>query len=63
MVEVVPVVIGAFGNTTKEFDRWIQKLGITYNVGVKQRAALSEDIEKYSGCKEEIFILAFGHLL
>ena len=33
-VEVVPIVIGALGCITKEFDRWIEKLGITYNVGV-----------------------------
>ena len=25
-VEVVPVVIGALGSVTKEFDRWIEKL-------------------------------------
>ena len=40
MVEVVPVVTGALGSFTKEFDRWIQKLGITYNVGVMHKTAL-----------------------
>ena len=40
MVEVVPTVIGAFGNGTKEFDGWIGKLGITNNVGVMQKTAL-----------------------
>ena len=39
-VEVVPVVIGAPGSVTKEFDRWIEKLGITFNVGVVQKTAL-----------------------
>ena len=39
-VEVVPIVIGALGCITKEFDRWIEKLGITCNVGVMQKAAL-----------------------
>ena len=39
-VEVVPVVIGALGSVTKEFDRWIEKLGITFNVGVVQKTAL-----------------------
>ena len=39
-VEVVPVVIGALGSVTKEFDRWIGKLGITFNVGVVQKTAL-----------------------
>ena len=40
MVEVIPVVIGALGSVTKEFDGWIEKLGITNNVGVMQKTAL-----------------------
>ena len=40
MVEVVHVVIGALGSVTKEFDGWIEKLGITNNVGVMQKTAL-----------------------
>ena len=40
MVEVVPAVIGTDGSATKEFDRWIEKLGITYNIGVMQKTAL-----------------------
>ena len=40
MVEVVPVVIGALGRVTKEFDGWIEKLGITNNVGVMQKTTL-----------------------
>ena len=39
-VEVVPIVIGALESVTKEFDRWIEKLGITFNVGVVQKTAL-----------------------
>ena len=39
-VEVVPAVIGALGSVTKGFDRWIEKLGITSNVGVMQKTAL-----------------------
>ena len=39
-MEVVPVVIGALGSVTKEFDRWIKKLGTTFNVGVVQKTAL-----------------------
>ena len=39
-VEVVQVVIGALGIVTKDFDRWIAKLGITYNIGVMQKTAL-----------------------
>ena len=40
MVEVVPVVIGALGSVTKEFDGWTEKLGLTNNVGVMQKIAL-----------------------
>ena len=40
MVEVVSIVAGAFGSVRKEFDRWIEKLGITYNVGVMQKNIL-----------------------
>ena len=36
MVEILSVVIGALGNVSKEFERWIVKLGIAYNVGVMQ---------------------------
>ena len=34
------VVIGALGSVTKDFDRWIKKLGIAYNIGVMQKIAL-----------------------
>ena len=40
MVDVEPVVIGALGRTTKEFDGWIEKLRIRNDVGVMQKAAL-----------------------
>ena len=40
MVEGLPVVIRALGSVTKEFDGWIEKLGITNNVGVMQKGAL-----------------------
>ena len=40
MVEVVPVVIGAFGSVTKEYDKWIEKLEIIKNVGVMKKTAL-----------------------
>ena len=40
IIEVVPVVIGAIGGVTKEFERWIEKLGKTYNVGVMQKTNL-----------------------
>ena len=40
MVEVVPVVIGALGSITKNFDGWIENLEITNNVGVMLKTAL-----------------------
>ena len=40
MVQVVPVVIGALGNVTEEFNGSIEKLRITNNVGVMQKTAL-----------------------
>ena len=39
MVEVVPVVIGAHGSVTKGFHRWIEKLGIPFNVEIMQKPA------------------------
>ena len=39
-LEIVYVVIGAFGSVSAEFDRWMEKLGITCNVGVMQKSAL-----------------------
>ena len=66
MVEVVPVVIGALGSVTKGFDRWIEKFGIPFNVGVMQKTALlgtARILRKVLECKEEIILLVFGHLL
>ena len=39
-VEVVPVVIGALGSVTKDFEKWIKKLRTAYNIGVMQKTAL-----------------------
>ena len=39
-IEIVPVVIGALGSVSTEFDRWMGKLGITCNVGIMQKTAL-----------------------
>ena len=41
MIEVMSVVIGALESVTKEFDKWIEKLGIINNVEVMQKIALS----------------------
>ena len=40
IVEVVPVVIETLESVAKEFDEWIEKLGITNNLGVMQKTAL-----------------------
>ena len=51
-VEVVPVVIGALGSVTKEFNKWIGKIGIVYNVGIMQKDCFvgnCEDIEESVG--------------
>ena len=39
-VQVVPVVIGALGSVTKEFEQWMKKLNIKPEVGVVQKTAL-----------------------
>ena len=39
-VEIVPVVIGALGSVSAEFDWWMGKLGITCNVGVMRKTVL-----------------------
>ena len=39
-VHVVPVVVGALGSVTKEFDRWMEKLGVPVDVGAVQKTAL-----------------------
>ena len=51
MIEVMSVVIGALESVTKEFDKWIEKLGIIYNVEVMQNCIVGnwEDIEESIG--------------
>ena len=39
-VQRVPVVIGVLGSMTKDFDKWMEKLGIPGDVGVVQKTAL-----------------------
>ena len=66
LVEFVPVVIRTLGSVTKQFNGWIVKLGITYNVRVMQKTALlrtAQILRKVLECKEEIILLVFGHLL
>ena len=38
--KVVPVVIGALGSVTKDFECWIEKMDIVPEVGVLQKTAL-----------------------
>ena len=39
-VKITPVVIEALGSVSAEFDRWMEKLGITCSIGVMQKSAL-----------------------
>ena len=39
-VEITPVVIDALGSVSAEFDRWMERLGITCSIGVMQKIAL-----------------------
>ena len=39
-VTVIPVVIGALGAVSKEFDKWIEKIGIDLRTGHVQKTAL-----------------------
>ena len=39
-VTVIPVVIGALGAVSKEFDKWIEKIGINLRTGHVQKTAL-----------------------
>ena len=39
-VKVVPVVVGALGGVTKDFDNWMEKLEVPSNVGAIQKTAL-----------------------
>ena len=43
-MEIIPALIGALRSVSAEFDKWIGKLGITYNVGVTQKSALLETV-------------------
>ena len=37
---VMPVIIGSLGAVSKEFDTWIEKIGIDLRVGHVQKTAL-----------------------
>ena len=39
-VEVIPVVIGALGTVTKQFEKWIQKLDLEITVEMLQKLCL-----------------------
>ena len=39
-VKITPVVIEALGSVSAEFDRWMERLGITCSIGVMQKRAL-----------------------
>ena len=39
-LEVIPVVIGALGTVTKQFEKWIQKLDLEITVEMLQKPCL-----------------------
>ena len=39
-IKITPVVIEALGSVSAEFDRWMERLGITCSIGVMQKSAL-----------------------
>jgi len=39
-VDVVPVVVGAFGSVTKKLGQWIEKQGIRVRIGRLQKTTL-----------------------
>ena len=47
MVEVIPVVIGALESVTKGFNRWTEKLGIQFNVGVIKKKLPCCELQRY----------------
>ena len=56
----------ALGSVTKDFERWIRKLGIAYNIGVMQKTALlgtARILWKVLDFREMNILLAYGHLL
>ena len=63
--ETIPLVIGALGSVAAEVDRWMGKIGITCNVGVIQRSALSETARILRKVLEMYWsiLLAFGSFL
>ena len=38
--KVVPVVIGALGSVSKNFDKWMEEIGIHIGIGTLQKTAL-----------------------
>ena len=39
-VIVIPIVVGALGAVSKELDKYIEKIGITLNIGHVQNTAI-----------------------
>ena len=39
-MDVVPVVVGAFGGVTKKLGQWIEKQGIRVRIGLLQKTTL-----------------------
>ena len=65
-VHVVPVLIGTPGSVTEDFDKWMEKLGITGDFGAVQKTALlgpARILKKVLEVQELSVQLVLGHLL
>ena len=65
-VHVVPVLKGTPGSVTEDFDKWMEKLGITGDFGAVQKTALlgaARILRKVLEVQELSVQLVLGHLL
>ena len=64
---MVPVVIGALGSMTKEFEKWLEKLQVDANIGVVRKNYLVGNSlfpkESFRTIIERSKLLALDHLL
>lgn len=64
---MVPVVIGALGSATKNFEKWLEKSQVDGNVDVEQKNYLVGNSvfpkESFTSIRERSNLLALGYLL
>ena len=63
-VEVVPVVLGALGCSSKGFSGWMDTLGIKLNIGMVQKSVLlgtARILREVLEVKGESILLALGY--